>query len=75
RYRVAFYVDLINAFNSRNIVGYNNSNVGQLAWEKDGDPEGGPTINRPVGKGAQGGDGSLVYDVPREVFFGVNFTF
>jgi hypothetical protein len=74
---VAFFVDLINAFNWTNIVGYNTSNVGQLAWENFGDPQGGPTINRPVGKGAggAGADGSMVYDVPREVFFGVNFTF
>jgi hypothetical protein len=75
RYRVAFFVDLVNAFGWTSIIGYNTSNVGQLAWEKDGNPQGGETINRPIGKGGGGSDGSLVYDVPREVFFGVNFTF
>jgi outer membrane receptor protein involved in Fe transport len=77
KYRVAFFVDVINALNSVNIIGYNTSNVGQLAWETEGNPEGGATIQRPVGKGqgGAGADGSLVYDVPREVYFGVNFTF
>jgi hypothetical protein len=50
--------------------------VGQLAWEQDGDPTGGPTVNRAVGKSStNASDGSLIYDVPREVYFGVNFTF
>jgi hypothetical protein len=68
--RFAIYVDLINAFNYTNIVSYNNSNVGQIAWEKTGDPTGGPTINRPVNQ-----DGSLIYDIPREVYFGLTWNF
>ena len=64
--RFALYLDVINAFDSENIVSYNNSNVGQLAWERTGDPTGGPTISRPVAQ-----DGSLVYDIPRQVYFGL----
>jgi hypothetical protein len=73
--RVAVYVDLINAFSWTNIVAYNSSNVGQIAWERTGDPTGGPTINRPIGISAAGNDASLVYDVPREVYFGIVFNF
>jgi len=68
--RLAVYVDLINAFNWTNVLAYNNSNLGQIAWEKTGNPTGGPTINRPVGQ-----DGSLVYDIPREVYFGIIWNF
>jgi hypothetical protein len=73
--RIALFADLFNAFNSRNVIAYNTSNVGQLAWERDGDPTGGPTINRPVGKSLGGFDGTLVYDIPREFYFGLDFTF
>jgi Carboxypeptidase regulatory-like domain/Outer membrane protein beta-barrel family len=79
--RLALYVDLVNAFNWVNILGFQSSTqVGSQVWEKSGDPTGwqGPgvaqTIRRsPVGYGANG-DGLLVYDVPREVYFGLNFT-
>ena len=73
--RLAAYVDVINAFGWENIIAYNSSNVGQLAWERTGDPTGGPTINRPIGIGPSGNDGSMIYDIPREVFFGLNFSF
>jgi hypothetical protein len=73
--RFAAYVDVINSFASENIIAYNSTNVGQLAWERTGDPTGGPTINRPIGISPSGNDGSMVYDIPREVFFGVNFSF
>jgi hypothetical protein len=68
--RVAVYVDVLNAFNWTNIVAYNNSNVGQIEWERNTDPTGGPTINRAISQ-----DGSLFYDVPREIYFGVNILF
>ncbi len=64
--RFAVYMDVTNVFDWRNIISYNNSNIGQLAWERTGDPTGGPTINRPVSQ-----DGSLVYDFPRTVYFGL----
>ncbi|HEX9658465.1 MAG TPA: TonB-dependent receptor [Bacteroidota bacterium] len=82
--RLAVYVDVLNAFNARNIVAYNTTIVGQQVWEKSvsnsgnldenqrvivPDPTGGPTISRAVTP-----DGSLVYDIPREVYFGVNIT-
>ncbi len=70
--RVALYVDVINAFNWPSILAYNNSPVGQIAWEKYGDPTGGTTINRPV---TATGDNSLIYDIPREVYFGLNLTY
>jgi hypothetical protein len=74
--RLAIFVDLVNAFNAVNVIAYNQTTVGQLAWEQDGDPTGGPTVNRAVGKSStNASDGSLIYDVPREVYFGVNFTF
>jgi hypothetical protein len=68
--RLAIYVDAINIFNWENIISYNSSNVGQTVWERTGDPTGGPTINRPVGQ-----DGSMVYDIPRQVYVGMNLQF
>jgi hypothetical protein len=73
--RLSAYVDVINAFGWENIIAYNSTNVGQLAWERTGDPTGGPTINRPIGIGPSGNDGSMIYDIPREVFFGLSFSF
>jgi hypothetical protein len=74
--RIAAYVDVINAFGWENIIGYNSSSVGQLAWERTGDPTGGPTINRPIGTDASGNDdGSMVYDIPRQIFFGLTYSF
>jgi len=67
--RISVYVDMLNAFNWTNILAFNTTTVGQVAWERTGDPTGGPTINRAVTP-----DGSLVYDIPREVYFGVNIT-
>ena len=70
--RVAIYADLINAFNWVNIMTYyvNGSGVGQLDWERTGNPVGGPTVNRSITS-----DGTMIYDVPREVYFGVNVQF
>jgi len=69
--RLAAYVDVINAFNTMNIISYySGATVGQTAWEKNGDPTGGTTYNRPIGQ-----DGSMIYDVPRQVFVGLTYTF
>lgn len=68
--RLTVYVDMLNAFNWTNVLAYNTSTLGQEAWEKSGDPTGGPKIHRAVTQ-----DGSLVYDTPREVYFGFNVTF
>lgn len=73
--RVAAYVDVLNAFGWENIIAYNSTNVGQIAWERTGDPTGGPTINRPIGISAAGNDGSMIYDVPRQIFFGLTVNF
>jgi hypothetical protein len=69
--RLAIYADLINAFNWTNIVAYQRATeVGQIAFERLGDPTGGPDINRSVTQ-----DASLIYDIPRAVYFGLNFQF
>jgi hypothetical protein len=69
--RIAVYADIINAFNWVNVLAYQRANEkGQIAFEKTGDPTGGPDLLRAVTQ-----DGSTVYDVPREVYFGVNFSF
>jgi len=71
--RFAVYVDLINAFDWMNIAAYQQSStatVPQIAWETNEDPTGGPTIQRSVTQ-----DGSTVYDVPREIYFGLSYQF
>jgi outer membrane receptor protein involved in Fe transport len=66
--RLAVYVDVVNVFDWENIVAfYNALGTGQQVWELKGDPTGGPTINRPVTQ-----DGTMIYDVPREIYFGLN---
>jgi Carboxypeptidase regulatory-like domain/TonB-dependent Receptor Plug Domain len=72
--QVAVYVDVSNAFNWTNILTYYTSSNpnSQKAWEVYGDPTGGPTIGRAI---TAPPDNSLIYDVPREVYFGVNLTF
>lgn len=68
--RFSIYADLINAFDWTSILAYQRAtDVGQQAFEKTGDPTGGPTINRAITQ-----DGSLIYDVPRTVYFGLNIT-
>ncbi len=68
--RVSVYVDMLNAFDWKNILAYDASNVGQIEWERNGDPTGGPTAPRPVTQ-----DGSLIYDIPREIYFGFTVNF
>jgi hypothetical protein len=69
KYRVAFYADIKNILNKKNIVAYDNSiETGADRWEKEGNPEG--TANRPISLA-----GSLFYDIPREFYFGVNIDF
>ena len=71
--RFSIYVDALNVFNWVNIQAYyNNTSLPQtqIAWERDGDPTGGPTVNRPASQ-----DGTLIYDIPREIYFGVSYNF
>ena len=70
--RVALYVDVLNAFDWTNIMSYytTSTGLGQIDWERDGNPTGGPTVNRPITQ-----DGSLIYDNPRTVYVGVNLSF
>jgi hypothetical protein len=68
------YVDVLNVFGWRT-----SSRTTAQRWsagmERTGDPTGGPTINRPIGISASSNDSSLIYDIPREVFFGINYSF
>ena len=68
--RVSLYVDVLNAFDWKNVLAFDNSSVGQLEWERNGDPTGGPTAPRPITQ-----DGSLIYDTPREIYFGFTVDF
>jgi hypothetical protein len=72
--RLSLFVDVINLFNWVNIVsfqwGATQSQEGKRAWEELGDPTGGPEINRPTTI-----ENVPVYDVPREVYFGLAFQF
>lgn len=71
--KLAVYADVQNLFNWTNILAYDNTTTGQILWEKSnqGDnPNPTGTQLRPVGP-----DGSLFYDIPREVYFGVRLDF
>ncbi len=69
--RLNFFADMINAFDWTNVLTYNSFNeVTFKAWALRGDPTGGPDVNQPATT-----EGSLVYGVPREFYFGVNLTF
>ena len=71
--RLSIFVDLINAFGWTNVVAMQNhpwEPEARAAWEREQDPTGGPGFNRPVNF-----ENVMVYDVPREVYFGVEFSF
>ena len=69
--RIKVFADLINVFNWTNVLTYYAYNdVTFKAWAQKSDPTGGPAVNQPVTQ-----EGSLVYGVPREFFFGMNVTF
>jgi hypothetical protein len=65
------FIDILNVCNWVNVLAYYEfPETAQSAWEIQGDPTGGPGINRPVTY-----DGTLIYDIPREVYFGVRLGF
>lgn len=68
--RASVFLDILNVFDWENVLAYDNSNVGQLIWERTGDPTGGPSAPRPVTQ-----DGSMIFDIPREIYFGLTFNF
>jgi hypothetical protein len=71
--RAAVFVDVKNLFNAENILGYDRTTTGTSLWETSlasGTPD--PTGDR---KRAVGPDGTLFYDIPREVYFGVRLEF
>ena len=77
--QVSVFVDMLNAFDWKNILAYDNSSVGQINWERYGDPTGAaitsagvpvPGTGQPITQ-----DGSMIYDVPREVYFGLTLHF
>ena len=68
---VDFFVDVLNLFNWTNILGYYDYYLAdQTAWELRGDPTGGSPINRPVTF-----EGTMLYDIPREAYFGARIGF
>jgi len=70
--RLGIYADVKNVFDWENIIAYDRTQTGQVAWERTGDPTGDPagTSHRPMGY-----DGSMFYDIPREFFFGAYIEF
>jgi len=68
KHRIAVFLDIKNLFDTENILGYDNSNSGGNTWELYGDPTG--LNKRPLGS-----DGSLFYDIPREIYFGITIDF
>ncbi len=62
------FVEVLNVFNRVNIIAYDNSTAGQLLWEQKGIPTG------PYGWAVLP-DGSSVYDIGREVYFGLSINF
>jgi hypothetical protein len=69
--RLGLFVDIKNVFNWQSVLAYlDHDQTTRMAWTQLGDPTGGPSVNRPITR-----IGSLVYDVPREIFFGFNLTF
>jgi outer membrane receptor protein involved in Fe transport len=67
-FKLAVYMDVRNLFNTENIIAYDNSSTGYEVWEKNSDPTG--QYNHSVSA-----DGSLYYDIPREVYLGVSLDF
>jgi hypothetical protein len=69
--RIGIFLDLINAFNWTNVMSYfQNDMPTYRAWAERGDPTGGPGVNRPVTH-----LGSMIYGIPREIYFGLNVSF
>jgi outer membrane receptor protein involved in Fe transport len=76
--RVAVFLDIVNLFDKKNVIAYDNSPTGQLIWERTGDPTGydAAAVPNPAHTGRPiTQDGSPIYDVPREVYFGINVNF
>jgi outer membrane receptor protein involved in Fe transport len=72
-HRVGIYLDVLNIFNNVNILAYDNSLTGQLVWEnsvKNGTPD--PTG---VSRRIVSSDGSVFYDIPRQVYFGITLEY
>jgi hypothetical protein len=68
RFRFALFIDIKNLFDAKNIIAYDNTYTGYGLFQTNNDPTG--TQKRPIGQ-----DGSLFYDIPREVYFGVSLEF
>jgi hypothetical protein len=68
KHRVAVFLDVKNLFDAENIIGYDNSISGGTLFELKGDPTG--ANQRPLSA-----DGSMFYDIPREIYFGITIDF
>lgn len=86
--RLSLFADVKNAFNWVNIVNYDNTTTGAEMWERSAAGESGlvsqgassAVINgTPDPTGTQhravSPDGTMFYDIPREVYFGVKVDF
>lgn len=75
--KASVYLDVLNLFNSENVQAYDNSNTGQLIFERTGNPTGYDATSatpqytgRPVLP-----DGTPIYDIARQVYVGINVNF
>ncbi|MBC6950795.1 hypothetical protein DWB58_22945 [candidate division KSB1 bacterium] len=63
------FVEGRNIFNQSNILTWDNFDIASsVLWEKDQNPTG--TLNRPTTA-----DGVPLYDIARELYFGIDFSF
>jgi hypothetical protein len=75
--RFSAYIERLNVFSWKNILAYNNrTTADQIEWEKNQNPTGvikdgaGNYTNRPITQ-----DGSMIYDIPGEWYFGISYQF
>jgi len=66
--KMILFADIKNLLNSKNILAYDDTITGNDLWQKNGDPTG--IYKRPISL-----DGTLYYDIPREVYLGIQLEF
>jgi len=66
--KLILFADIKNLLNAKNIIAYDDTITGNDLWQKNGDPTG--IYKRPINL-----DGTLYYDIPREVYLGIQFEF
>ncbi len=66
--KLILFADIKNLLNAKNIIAYDDTITGNDLWQKNGDPTG--IYKRPINL-----DGTLYYDIPREVYLGIQLEF